>query len=71
MTNIRGSPSYFQAVSKYLFAMIRQLGLATFLFRLSAAETNWTHLLCTLSEGVHCSEEEAANFDWPTKCRLI
>ena len=74
MSAIRGSPSYFQSVSKDLFAMIRELGPATFFCSLSAAETRWTHLLCILSDIVdkkECIEDEAENFDWPTKCRLI
>jgi hypothetical protein len=39
LSNIRGSPLYFQKISKDLFAMIRQLGPATFFITLSAAET--------------------------------
>ena len=43
--NVRGSPPYFQAVAKGLFAMIRQFGPATFFTSFSAAETRWKHLL--------------------------
>jgi hypothetical protein len=35
LANIRGSPAYFQKVSKDLFAMIRQLGSATFFVTIS------------------------------------
>ena len=45
LNTVRGSPPYFQAVAKDLFAMIRQLGPATFFASFSAAETRWKHLL--------------------------
>ena len=39
LNTVRGSPPYFQALTKDLFAMIRQLGPATFFASFSAAET--------------------------------
>jgi hypothetical protein len=45
LANIRGSPPYFEKVSKDFFAMIRQLRPATFFLTLSAAESRWNHLL--------------------------
>ena len=74
MKSLRGSPPYFQAVSKDLFAMIRQLGATTFFMSLSAAETRWGHLLKILSQIVdnkELTEEEALNLTWPEKSRLI
>ena len=74
MKSLRGSPPYFQAVSKDLFAVIRQLGPATFFMSLSAAETRWAHLLKILSQIIDnkvLSEEEALNLTWQEKSRLI
>ena len=74
MKSLRGSPPYFQAVSKDLFAVIRQLGPATFFMSLSAAETRWAHLLKILSQIIDnkvLSEEEATNLTWQEKSRLI
>ena len=71
---VRGSPPYFQAVAKDLFAMIRQLGPATFFTIFSAAETRWKHLLKILVkvvDGVDYSDENVNNLTWAEKCRLI
>ena len=74
MKSLRGSPPYFQAVSKDLFAVIRQLGAATFFMSLSAAETRWSHLLKILSQIIddkELSDEEVLNLTWQEKSRLI
>lgn len=39
MKNLRGSPPYFEQVTKELMCMIRTLGPATFFVSFSAAET--------------------------------
>ena len=36
---LRGSPPYWEAAKKDMFAMVRQLGTPTWFFSLSAAET--------------------------------
>ena len=74
LANIRGSPPYFEKVSKELFALIRQLGPATFFVTLSAAETRWLHLLRLLGRIVDkkdYSDDELNNMSWQEKCRLI
>ena len=74
LNTVRGSPPYFQAVAKDLFAMIRQLGPATFFTSFSAAETRWKHLLKILGkvvDGVDYSDENVDNLTWAEKCRLI
>ena len=74
LNTVRGSPPYFQAVAKDLFAMIRQLGPATFFTSFSAAETRWKHLLKILGkvvDGVDYSDENVDNLTWVEKCRLI
>ena len=47
---LRGSPPYFEKAKKDLFAMIRQLGVATLFCSFSAAETKWNHLLRILGK---------------------
>jgi DNA replication protein DnaC len=74
LANIRGSPPYFQKISKDLFAMIRQLGPATFFVTLSAAETRWLHLLRILGKTIEdkCyTDEELQSMTWDQKCHLI
>lgn len=74
LASIRGSPPYFERISKDLFAFIRNLGTATFFLTLSAAETKWNHLLKILSQVVDnkvLSDDEVSQLTWPQKCRLI
>jgi hypothetical protein len=71
---IRSSPPYFEARRKYLFAMIRQLGLPAWFISLSAAETRWIDMLRTLGtllDNNIYSDEEIENFTWIKKCDLI
>ena len=74
LNTVRGSPPYFQTVAKDLFAMIRQLGPATFFTSFSAAETRWKHLLKILGktvDGMDYDDEKLENLTWAEKCRLI
>ena len=74
LNTVRGSPPYFQAVAKDLFAVIRQLGPATFFTSFSAAETRWKHLLRILGkivDGIDYNDENLDNLTWTEKCRLI
>ena len=71
---VRGSPPYFQRVSKDLYAMIRSLGPATFFASFSAAETKWNHLLRILGRIVDktdYTENELDDMSWKEKSRLI
>ena len=74
LTNLRGSPPYFEMVSRELKAMIRQLGRGTFFITLSAAETTWVHLLKmlgTIVDKKSYSDQDIENLTWQDKCRLI
>ena len=74
LNSIRGSPAYFQAVSKDLFAMLRQLGIASIFCSFSAAETRWSHLLKILGKVVDQKDytiDEVQNFSWQERTRLI
>jgi hypothetical protein len=43
---IRWSPLYWEHAKRDAFAMIRQLGIPTWFYSFSAAETIWEPLLC-------------------------
>lgn len=49
LKDLRGSPGYWEAAQKDIFAMLRQLGRPTFFLSLSMADTKWKHLLESLS----------------------
>ena len=71
---LRGSPPYWEAAKKDIFAMIRQLGLPTFFLSMSAAETRWPELLHSLGKIIdkkNYTAEEVAAMTWETKSRLI
>nr|XP_039258260.1 uncharacterized protein LOC120334820 [Styela clava] len=49
LQNIRGSPAYFQDVFYDVLAMIRQIGIPTFFFTLSAADMRWPDLISSIA----------------------
>ena len=53
LSALRGSPPYFEKAKKDIFAMIRQLGLATLFCSFSSAETQWNHLLKILGKLIY------------------
>jgi len=70
----RASPPYWQSRKKEVLAMIRQLGIPTLFFTLSAAETRWKELLVILMKTVRnkvITEEETLDLDYKDKCELI
>ena len=74
LKKVRGTPPYFKAMQKDIFAMIRQLGPATLFLSFSAAETKWTHLLRILGEILDhrvYTDNELSDMIWLEKCRLI
>ncbi len=57
-----------------MLAMIRQLGIPTLFFTLSAAETRWPELLVILMKTVrnkNITEAETSELDYKDKCELI
>ncbi|XP_060571280.1 uncharacterized protein LOC132729522 [Ruditapes philippinarum] len=74
LRTLRGSPPYWEAAKKDVFAMIRQLGIPTWFCSFSAAETKWLPLLKSLAKlvkGRDLSSEEAEELTWQDKCMLI
>ncbi|KAG8176713.1 hypothetical protein JTE90_003345 [Oedothorax gibbosus] len=70
----RSSPSFWESKKKDLVTMIRQLGLPTFFFTCSAAETHWKELLAILHSvvnGQDISLENTGNLLYAVKRDLI
>jgi PIF1-like helicase/Helitron helicase-like domain at N-terminus/Herpesvirus tegument protein, N-terminal conserved region len=74
LNTIRSSPAYWQKEKKKVMGMIRQFGVPTLFFTLSAAETRWPELLVLLYkvvDGVDVTPEFAMNAEFMEKARLI
>lgn len=72
LTNITGSPSYWQQQKKNVLAMVRQHGIFTFFVTLSAAESHWIELLKILKKTVDYDDDaDVSNLDFEEKSRLI
>lgn len=74
LRTLRGSPPYWEAAKRDVFAMIRQLGIPTWFCSFSAAETKWKPLLTCLAkliEGRDLTSDEAESLSWQEKCKLI
>ena len=74
LRTLRGSPPYWEASKRDVFAMIRQLGIPTWFCSFSAAETKWVALLRSLAmlvQGKELSTEQIDNLTWSDKCLLI
>jgi hypothetical protein len=73
LRNLRSS-SYWELAEKDVFATIRQLGIPTWFYSFSAAETKWFSLLGCLSKLVHGKElndSELKNLTWQDKYHVI
>ena len=60
---IRSSPAYFDTKKKDVMAMVRQLGMPTIFYSLSAADTKWTNLLICLSKLLDGTNYTEADID--------
>jgi hypothetical protein len=72
LTNITGSPAYWEQQKKNVMAMVRQLGVFTLFVTLSAAETHWKELLKILKKTVDNEDDaDVSELDFEEKSRLI
>ena len=74
LRTLRGSPPYWEASKRDVFAMIHQLGIPTWFCSFSATETKWEPLLKCLAklvQGKDLSTEEVNSLSWQEKCLLI
>ena len=70
LTPIRGTPPYWQATQKDIFAMLRQLGIPTWFCSFSAADMRWKEVVETIlhEEG---DTRQVDDLDWSEKCGIL
>ena len=73
LRNVRGSPPYWHKMFLETLAMIRQLGIPTWFFTLSAADMQWPEVIQTIAAqyGTHYTADEVPNLPWETKCMWL
>ena len=74
LTQIRGTPAYWEKSKKDLFAMIRQLGVPTFFLTFSAADRRWIEIdnAILIQQGKPpMTTEEHKNMTWEQHCQII
>ncbi|XP_062599557.1 uncharacterized protein LOC134261102 [Saccostrea cucullata] len=70
MQPIRGTPSYWQAAQKDLFAMLRQIGIPTWFCSFSAAEFRWNSTIEAILRQ-QCDDRHAEDLDWTEKSEVL
>jgi hypothetical protein len=70
---VRGSPPYWQKVQYKLLAAIKQLGIFTWFFTLSAADLKWIDTIQAIASqrGTTFSQEDITNMSWEEKCSWL
>ncbi|XP_006815908.1 uncharacterized protein LOC102803256, partial [Saccoglossus kowalevskii] len=71
MTPIRGTPPYWQATQKDIFAMIRQLGIPTWFCSFSSADLRWKEIVETILHEQGDYSTSANDLDWSQKCEIL
>ena len=74
LTQVRGTPAFWEKSKKNLFAMIRQLGIPTFFVTFSAADRRWIEIdnAILIQQGkTPMTVEEHKNMSWDQHCRII
>ncbi|XP_062569279.1 uncharacterized protein LOC134231343 [Saccostrea cucullata] len=70
MQPIRGTPAYWSAAQKDLFAMLRQLGIPTWFCSFSAAEHRWNDAVTTILKQQN-DNRDACMLDWSEKNEVL
>ncbi|XP_065942854.1 uncharacterized protein [Magallana gigas] len=70
MQPIRGTPAYWSAAQKDLFAMLRQLGIPTWFCSFSAAEHRWNDAIATILRQQNDSRDPS-KMDWGEKNEVL
>ncbi|XP_062606870.1 uncharacterized protein LOC134268630 [Saccostrea cucullata] len=70
MQPIRGTPAYWSATQKDLFAMLRQLGIPTWFCSFSAAEFRWNEVIGSI---LHHENDcrSPSDLDWSEKSEIL
>ena len=71
--NVRGSPAYFQNLFYDVLAMMRQLGLPTWFFTVSAADMQWPDLLQTIARqyGTKLTDDDVKKLSYEERTRWL
>ncbi|XP_062613488.1 uncharacterized protein LOC134275232 [Saccostrea cucullata] len=70
MQPIRGTPAYWSAAQKDLFAMLRQLGIPTWFCSFSAAEHRWNDAVATILRQQNDTRDPCI-LDWSEKNEVL
>ncbi|XP_062581675.1 uncharacterized protein LOC134243443 [Saccostrea cucullata] len=70
MQPIRGTPAYWSASQKDLFAMLRQLGIPTWFCSFSAAEFRWNEIIGSILLQENDSRAPS-DLDWSEKSQIL
>ncbi|XP_062610660.1 uncharacterized protein LOC134272446 [Saccostrea cucullata] len=70
MQPIRGTPAYWSASQKDLFAMLRQLGIPTWFCSFSAAEFRWNEIIGSILLQENDSRSPS-DLDWSEKSEIL
>ncbi|KAK6168715.1 hypothetical protein SNE40_019901 [Patella caerulea] len=70
LKSVRGSPSYWKTAQSDLFAMIRQLGVATYFISFSSAELRWSSFIEVIlrQQG---DNRKASDLGWAEKQEIL
>jgi hypothetical protein len=70
---VRGSPPYWQKIQYKLFSAIKQFGIFTWFFTLSAADLKWYDTIQEIKaqSGVTITMEQIDALSWEDKCRIL
>ena len=73
LKNVRGSPAYFQRVMYCVLGMIRQLGIPTWFFTLSAADMQWPDVIQTIARqyGTTLTDEDVKIMSFEEKSKWL
>lgn len=72
LTNVTGTPPYWEQQKKNVLAMVRQFGPFTLFITLTAAETHWKDLLKILKKAVdNVDNADVSDLEFEEKARLI
>lgn len=70
MQPIRGTPAYWSAAQKDMFALLRQLGIPTWFCSFSAAEHRWNDAAATILR-LQYDSRYPCNMDWSEKNEVL
>ena len=73
LKNVRGSPAYFQRVMYDVLGMIRQLGIPTWFFTLSAADMQWPDVIQTIARqyGTLLTDDDVKTMSFEEKSKWL